>query len=112
MDTGFDMMGAFWEDIEQRSKQERHGDMSLQRVMRIDDMNDPHEVTWQIVRSGGEAVMSMRLRRAKSTSSEVLDRPWRNSDRLLGASKWSRLAHGAPQIRLPMTAIPGSMCCA
>mmetsp|Transcript_57571 Transcript_57571/g.166603 ORF Transcript_57571/g.166603 Transcript_57571/m.166603 type:complete len:1100 (-) Transcript_57571:39-3338(-) len=60
------MMDALWTDIEELMGEEASGDLSLQCVLTLDDVEGPNEVVWEIVCVGGGALLRLPLRRVLS----------------------------------------------
>jgi len=71
-------MGALCEDIEQRLGVNQTGNVALRCMLTPDNANGLQEVIWNVVRSCGEAVFVLRLKRAGAASTEGVeggDRP-------------------------------------
>ena len=59
---GLGLMNALWADIDQRLGDEGFRNGLLRCVLTVDDIENPQELVWQIVRLEGEAAISITLK--------------------------------------------------
>jgi len=107
------VMDAFWEIVGQRFGEEGAPKETLHCLLTADKQEDPQEVIWEIIRSGGGVVCRMPLRREHAGVGEIAGSPcmapevaarfmrlseagsWSLQDRRVDSMRWTRLARAA-----------------